>query len=122
MRASQQHLKEGMRAAQELLKEEMLAKLDAHHEKMMARMDCQLEKMEACLEKMEATDLEANPEEIESKADHEEVPKEEAAMETFGALKERYGDRHLAIGCRRKPKKWTQGSGGSRKKLAPAEG
>jgi hypothetical protein len=52
-----------MTADQELLKEEMLAKLDAHHERKMARMDSQLEKMKACLGKMEATDLEANPEE-----------------------------------------------------------
>jgi hypothetical protein len=46
------------------MKEEMLAKLDSHHERMMARMDSQLEKIKACLGKMEATDLEANPEEI----------------------------------------------------------
>jgi hypothetical protein len=41
----------------------MLNKSDAHHERMMARMNSQLEKMEACLGKMEATDLEANPKE-----------------------------------------------------------
>jgi hypothetical protein len=54
--------------------------------------------MEACLEKMKATDLEANPEEIESKLEHEELPNEEAKVETFGALKEWYRDRHLAKG------------------------
>jgi hypothetical protein len=42
---------------------------------------CQEAMMEPCLEKMEATDLEANPEEIESAAKHQEVPKEEAAVE-----------------------------------------
>jgi hypothetical protein len=36
---------------------------DIHHKRMMARMNSQLEKMEACLGKMEATDLEANPKE-----------------------------------------------------------
>jgi hypothetical protein len=41
----------------------MLAKLDACHKNMMARMLSQLEKMEACLEKTEALDLEANLEE-----------------------------------------------------------
>jgi hypothetical protein len=41
--------------------QEMLAKLEANQERMMAQMDSQLEKMEACLGKMEATDLEANP-------------------------------------------------------------
>jgi hypothetical protein len=35
--------------------------------------------------------LEASPEEIVSEAKNEEVPKEEAAVETFGALKEQYG-------------------------------
>jgi hypothetical protein len=59
----------------------MLAKLDAHHKRMMTRMDSKLEKMEACLGKTEATDLEANPEEMESEAEHEVVPKEEAALE-----------------------------------------
>jgi hypothetical protein len=44
--------------------------------------------------------LEATPEKIQSKAEHEEVPKEEAAVETFGALKEQYGDWHLVIGHR----------------------
>jgi hypothetical protein len=36
--------------------------------------------------------MEANPEEMKSVAVHEEVPKEESTVETFGALKERYGD------------------------------
>jgi hypothetical protein len=64
---------------------------------MMARVDSHLEKMEACLGKTETMDLEANPEEIESDAVHEEVPKEEAAMKTVRALKKRYGDRHLTV-------------------------
>jgi hypothetical protein len=59
----------------------MLAKLDAHHERVMAGMDSQLEKLEVCLGKTEVADLEANSEEIESEAEHEEVPKEEAAVE-----------------------------------------
>jgi hypothetical protein len=37
---------------------------------------------------------EANPEEMKSTVVHEEVPKEEAAVETFGALIKRYGDQH----------------------------
>jgi hypothetical protein len=37
---------------------------------MMARMDTQLERIEACLEKMEATDFEANPEETGSESEH----------------------------------------------------
>jgi hypothetical protein len=121
MGAGQQHLKEEMRGGQEILKEEMLAKLDAHDERLMARMDSQLEKMEACLGKMEAADLEANPEEIEFKAEREEIPKEEAAVETFGTLKERYEDCHLAVRCCSQPKKRNQVSGGCRKKFANAQ-
>jgi hypothetical protein len=82
------------------MKEEMLVKLDAHYERMMARMDYQLEKMEAT-------------EEIESKAEHDRVPKEEAAVETVRALKEWYRDRHLAVMRRCQRKKQTQGNGGS---------
>jgi hypothetical protein len=50
-------------------------------------------------------DLEANPEEIASEAEHEEVPKEEAAVETSGALKERYRDLQLATRCHDQLKK-----------------
>jgi hypothetical protein len=42
---------------------------------MMAIIDSQLKKMEARLGKTEAMDLEANPEERECEAEHEEVPK-----------------------------------------------
>jgi hypothetical protein len=75
-----------------------------------------LKGMEACLEKMEAMDLEANLEEMESESEHQEVPNEEAAVETVGTLE----DRHLAVGRHRKPKKRNQGDSGSRKKLAAA--
>jgi hypothetical protein len=60
--------------------------------------------------------------ETESVAVHEEVPKEEAEVKTVRALKKRYGDQHLAVGRHQQLKKWTQGDGGSRKKLATARG
>jgi hypothetical protein len=71
------------------------------------------EATEACLEGKEPASLEA-----ESVAVHEEVPKEEAALET--ALKKRHEDRYLAVGHRRQLKKRTQDKGGPRKKLAAA--
>jgi hypothetical protein len=46
--------------------------------------------------------------------EHQEVPKEEDT----GALKEWYGDQHLATGRRWQPKKQTQGNVGSWNKLA----
>jgi hypothetical protein len=64
----------------------------------------------ACLESKEPTSVE-----IQSAAVHEEVPREER---TVRALKKRYGDKHLAVGYHQQLKKWTQGDGGSRKKLA----
>jgi hypothetical protein len=52
--------------------------------------------------------LEANPEEIGSEAVHE-GPKEQAAVETFWALEEQYGDWHLAIRHHGQKKKKAQG-------------
>jgi hypothetical protein len=53
---------------------------------------------------------------------HPKVSNKAAAVETIGALKEQYGDRHLAVGRRRQPKKGTQGGGGSQQKLVAARG
>jgi hypothetical protein len=69
------------------MKEEMLAKLDAPQEWMMARIDSQPEKIESCLRKTETTDLEANPEKVDFKSEHQEFPKEDAAVNTVRALK-----------------------------------
>jgi hypothetical protein len=73
------------------------------------------ETTEACVESKEPTSVE-----MKSVAVHEEVPTEEAAGKTSGALKKRYRNRHLAVRRRSQPKKWTQGNGGSRKKMAAA--
>jgi hypothetical protein len=75
---------------------------------------------DACLGKKGATNLETNPEEIEFDVVHEEIPNEEATVETFGAPKKKNGDRHLALSCCSQLEKWTQGDGGSWKKLANA--
>jgi hypothetical protein len=61
--------------------------------------------------------MKAGLEEMKSIAEHQDVPKE-ATVETIGAVENRYGDWHLAVGCHRQPKKWTQGDCGSQKKLA----
>jgi hypothetical protein len=62
--------------------------------------------------------MEANPNEMQSLAECQEVAKEEAAVKVIGALKDRYRGRHVAVGSRRWMKKWTQGAGSSRKRLA----
>jgi hypothetical protein len=102
MEANLREMKVEMRAGQELLKEEMLAKMEAHQERVLAKMDSQLEKMEACLGKAEAMDLVVSPEEMESVVVHEEVHKEEAAVEMIGARKDWPVDWYLAVRCRSK--------------------
>jgi hypothetical protein len=87
----------------------MMAKLDAHHERMMA-----------CLGKSEDMDFEANPEEIKSVAEHQEVTVEEAAVKSLGALKKQHMGWHLVAGCHSQLQERTQGNCGSRKKLAAA--
>jgi hypothetical protein len=74
-------------------------------EQLMAKMDTQLEKMEAWLGKTEATDLEANPVEIEFETVHEGVPKEKAAVKIVRALKKQHRGWHLAVRHRCQPKK-----------------
>jgi hypothetical protein len=93
-----------------------MARLDASHQRMVPRMDSKLETVEACLGMTGATDLQANPKEIESEAEHEHVPKEESTVETFGALKERHRDHHLTVRRCGQPKKRTQGNSTSRRK------
>jgi hypothetical protein len=86
-------------ARPEVTQEEIIAKMDAHQERMGANMNvwqketlaCQ-EAMEACLESKEPTMLD-----VGFVAVHEEVPKEEATVETFGALKKWHGDCHIAV-------------------------
>jgi hypothetical protein len=111
--AKLREMREEMRAGQELLKEEMLAKLDAPEKRMMARMDSQLEKIEAAVEtnqeEVNDTDLETNPGKIESEVENEEVSKEEAAVKKIGALKERNGNRNVAVVCNRQMKKMDPG-------------
>jgi hypothetical protein len=99
----------------ELLLARMDAITKANHEDLLARMEAKLDaNREADREKMEATDLKPNPEEMESEGKHWEVPMEEVAVKRSGKMKKRY----LAAGRRGEPKELTQGDCGSWKKLA----
>jgi hypothetical protein len=66
---------------------------------------------EALLEKTETSKerKEPTPEEMVNVAAHPEDFNGATWEETIGASEDRY----LAIGCRRPPKKWSQGDGGS---------
>jgi hypothetical protein len=68
--------------------------------------------MKANREKTEATDLKANPEEMESESEHGEVPKK--------GRKQQQSDWHLAAGRCEEPKELTREVCGSRRKLAAA--
>jgi hypothetical protein len=52
------------------------------------------------LEGMKTTDFEANPGETEAVTARQEVPDDEAAIETIGALNDRSGNQRPAVGCR----------------------
>jgi hypothetical protein len=92
-----------------------IAKMDAW----LAVMKYGQKKTAACQEAMEANPekMEANSDEKKSVTVHE-VPKEEVTVKSFGALKKRRKDRHLAVGRCREPKEWTWGNCGCQKKLA----
>jgi hypothetical protein len=99
--------------------EQMMAKMKAEmktNQKMLAtviaKMDAWIEGVAACI-----GELEANQEKSDTVAEHQEVPKEKVAVETIRALEDQYGDWHLAVGHRQQLKKWTQGDGGSWKKM-----
>jgi hypothetical protein len=64
--------------------------------------------METCLEERETI-----PEETEDVAECQKVPNKEAEVDAIRALEDQYGCQHLAIRHRGRPKKWTQGNGGS---------
>jgi hypothetical protein len=81
-------------------------------------MEAAVDVFEERLDKMDTTDLEANPEETEAVVERQEIQNEEAAVGTFRALEDRYGDRHVAVGRTLQQKKRTQGNGKFRKKLA----
>jgi hypothetical protein len=107
-------------AKREANHEMMMAKLDAHQEMMMtASVNAWRRETTACQEATETyqENMEANPEEMKPVAEHEEVPKEEAAVETSRTPKKRRRGRHLVSGRRGNPKERTKGNGGSLKKL-----
>jgi hypothetical protein len=53
---------------------------------------------------------------------HQEIPNEEAEVETVGALEDRNWDRHLAVRRHGRQEKRTEGDGGFRQSLAADRG
>jgi hypothetical protein len=77
-------------------------------------MSCQVT-TDACLHSKEL-----NSEDMESEAEHREVPTEEAAVKSSGTMKKQHRGRHPAAGRRGELKELTRGDCGSRRKLVAA--
>jgi hypothetical protein len=73
---------------------------------------CQVTK-EGCLHSKEL-----NPEDMESKVEHWEVPIEEPAVKSTGTIKKWHRSQNLAAGQCRGPKELTREECGSQRKLA----
>jgi predicted kinase len=69
-------------------------------------------------EKMEAMDLKANPEKMESELEHRKVRKKDATVKRVKERNKQERDWHLAVGRHREPKELTRGDCGSQMKLA----
>jgi hypothetical protein len=61
------------------------------------------------------TETEADPGKMQSVEEHQEIPKEEAALMPVGGLRKRRRDRNLAAGCHQKPKRRIRASCESRR-------
>jgi hypothetical protein len=92
--------------------EELRAIMKAQMASLVFQMDSHHEKIMACLGMTEATDLKANPEKMQSKAEHREVPKGHAAVETGSAPNKRHRGRNLAEERCRQPEELTRGNCG----------
>jgi hypothetical protein len=64
-------------------------------------------RLEESLDKMEAMDLEANPEATDAIMEWQDVCKEEKNGDIIGELENQYGDQHLAVCSSRQSKKQT---------------
>jgi hypothetical protein len=126
--ASQERMNVSLREMKEEIKSgqaEMKSTVSAIQEKMDASIADMKDgrKERTALQEMTEAGLdskEPNPEEMQSEAEHREVPKEHTAVKFVGGLRKRRRGRHLAAGRRGQPKERTRGNCGSRKKLAVA--
>jgi hypothetical protein len=75
--------------------QQMLERLLASQEQMITMLNAHNERMMASLGKTDATDLKANPEEKQSIGEHQEIPKEEAAVMPVGEPRMRRNMFHM---------------------------
>jgi hypothetical protein len=102
---------------------EMEARAEARHERFLVRLDGLTsygKETTTCSEEMDATILEANPEETEAAVERQDLFKEEINLENIGSSEDRSGYQRLVVRRRRGANKRTQDSVGSRQKLSAA--
>jgi hypothetical protein len=143
MEANRKINKEEMNANTKTMLAEMLEKLDTDsktwREEMEASMNAWRKETMACQERaeahleykdptspdmkasQEATETETFPETMQSIEEHEEIPKENAAVMLVEEPRKRRRDRKLEARCRKKQKERTQNKDGSRKSLVAAD-
>jgi hypothetical protein len=109
-------MKQEIRAGQEHIKETMEMQFGS----LAAKLDGWRKQIQVDREASKTIDLQAIPEETESKAEQWEVPKKRDPVKSSGAMKRRHTDRHIAAGRCGDPKELTRGDYGSRRKLAAA--
>jgi hypothetical protein len=90
------------------MQEEMMILMKASLEKMETKQKKVETKTEACPVRMEANQEKLEATGMEALTVNQEVPKEEAAVETIGAPEDRSGDKRPAVGYRNARKRWTK--------------
>jgi hypothetical protein len=102
MRANQEKMDDGQEKMRARVGS-LISWMDAHHAKTETNHEELIASMKASHESIEVMEAypeikEVDPEEMKSVAVHEEVPKEEAAVKSFGAPKKWHRGRHLTAG------------------------
>jgi hypothetical protein len=77
-------------------------------------MEAAVDVFEERLNKMVITLSEASWDKLGAVVEQQDIPKEDATVETIRTLEDPCGDRYLAVERRQQPRKQTQGGGGSR--------
>jgi hypothetical protein len=71
--------------------------METQYGSLAAKLEAWGKEMQADQEAKKTTDLKANPDEMESKEEHQEVPKERAAVKPGGGLRKQHRGWNLAL-------------------------
>jgi hypothetical protein len=112
MKTMQENIQENLKKTME----EILSKMEERMTVTQAKMDTKLKELTETFEK---TQTEPSPE-MQSAEEHQDVPREDAAVKPVRGQKRQHGGWKQAAGRHEEPKELTRGDCGSRKKLAAA--